>query len=375
MAVGAFTRAILATLWAIVAKLMTSIDDLIWLVPFVSEPKEISKRIIFGIVYIIVMSILNILAIIVASVGESVLKYFAENNEYWDGDRILSVVAGTFLLVYSLYLFCDWRNKKNEIEYFKTDTDGYESETPNMLSNSMTISNIDNDSDSTDDINNNGIEMAPLDDENSDQKENKTEDSTQIIVPPSSTTESSEQKTPANDDKIIADESISEIQEDISLLVDKNDNKQDTKAINSEETNNNHNILSPGNDDENNKNELETIKTNNDSNIDDLEENNDNIITNESSKKINVVTIPRLCVISTLGGMDDFSVHVGMLLAKVYTPWELMIGVLIGSVIVIFFSIFLSIIKPIARLINKIPIWLIIFCIANYRLISAFAEK
>lgn len=281
-------KVLLKILLAVLAKLTTSVDDLIWLIPFVSSTNpSISKRIHMGGVYICVCCSITLFAIIISQVGINMLNYFIKGNGYWNSDRVLSVLAGTFLFIYAIYLFIEWfqHKRKQNSGYLKANN-----EDPSL--------DIDNE-----------IESPEI--------------------------------------KVI----------ELSKLNDNNNTTNNN--INTEE-------------------QLSLISQNNDENIaGNLNKENDIIIkkNDENINNISNVTISRLIIIASLGGLDDFSVQIGVLLGGLFEWYEVLIGILIGSNIVILFSVFLSYIKPIANCIGKVPIWSIIFCISVYRLTAAFLEK
>ena len=105
---------------------------------------------------------------------------------------------------------------------------------------------------------------------------------------------------------------------------------------------------------------------------DNLENDQHDIIIQD--KEIQQISAMRLCVISSLGGLDDFSVQLGFLLANVFTWYQLLTGTFVGSIVTIFCCLSLSYIKPIAKVIKRVPVWFIILSIAVYRLTVAIFE-
>ena len=83
------------------------------------------------------------------------------------------------------------------------------------------------------------------------------------------------------------------------------------------------------------------------------------------------VTHRRLLVVSVLGMMDDVAIFIAMLLAGTFTWLELIIGVFFGASSVLCFCLFMTCFTPIVRIIQSIPLFVIIGSFSIYTLVEA----
>ena len=246
---------VILILVAILTKLASSVDDVIWLLPFVSpKGKNKKTRICMAITYIFVMCIVTSCAIVISMGGQTLLEFLVDEDGYWNAQRILSVASGILLFLYSLYLLYDWYKERIQTKQ-------------------------------------------------------------------------------ENDEKQI----IHETDYDLNLLTIKTKKQQ--------------------------------IYSN--SEIDEINKNAQDIHNSDNDKK---VTIFRLIIIAILGSLDDFSVQVVLLLGGAFIWYQLLIGIFIGSCIVVILCIGVDYIKIITKYIEEIPIWLIIGVLAVYTLIATFIE-
>ena len=92
---------------AIAMKLTSSIDDVVWLVPFLII-KNRRKVIIHVSIYMWVCLIQAILALAIAQGGVAALDAMTATKKGWSSDKILSVGAGGLLFAYGLWLLREW---------------------------------------------------------------------------------------------------------------------------------------------------------------------------------------------------------------------------------------------------------------------------
>ena len=88
-------------------KLTSSIDDVVWLVPFLII-KNRRKVIIHVSIYMWVCLIQAILALAIAQGGVAALDAMTATKKGWSSDKILSVGAGGLLFAYGLWLIREW---------------------------------------------------------------------------------------------------------------------------------------------------------------------------------------------------------------------------------------------------------------------------
>jgi len=81
-----------------------------------------------------------------------------------------------------------------------------------------------------------------------------------------------------------------------------------------------------------------------------------------------------LVTVALLGSLDDFSVFFGLLLAGTFSPWNLVIGVFIGSVLVVLICLFATLFAPVVWVLERIPLWVIIGIFTLWTFISIFVS-
>jgi hypothetical protein len=98
---GSFATLVLI---ATVTKLTSSIDDIVWLLPFVSSSDR-STNIRNGTIYLFMMEVVVGLASSIAFGGGVALQSVLDEAAYWNAERVLGVASGVCLLLYSAFLF------------------------------------------------------------------------------------------------------------------------------------------------------------------------------------------------------------------------------------------------------------------------------
>lgn len=90
---------------AIAIKLSSSIDDVVWLAPFLTTNSSRAARVRNAIVYISVCLVQTIAAMVIAYSGDTAISYLTRDAPgAWSTDKILTVTAGSLLALYSLKL-------------------------------------------------------------------------------------------------------------------------------------------------------------------------------------------------------------------------------------------------------------------------------
>jgi len=88
---------------AISIKLSSSIDDVVWLAPFLTS--KTAAKVHNSAIYIGVCLTQTMVAMAIAYSGDTVVKKLTQGREgAWSSEKILTVLAGSILAVYSVYL-------------------------------------------------------------------------------------------------------------------------------------------------------------------------------------------------------------------------------------------------------------------------------
>mmetsp|Transcript_121704 Transcript_121704/g.344254 ORF Transcript_121704/g.344254 Transcript_121704/m.344254 type:complete len:255 (+) Transcript_121704:189-953(+) len=100
---------------AISIKLTSSIDDVVWLAPFLTSNVGATTRMQNTVVYISVCLMQTVVAMLIAYSGNKTVKYLMHGNEdAWSSDKILTVGAGSLLAVYSIKLSIEYIQELRE---------------------------------------------------------------------------------------------------------------------------------------------------------------------------------------------------------------------------------------------------------------------
>lgn len=100
---------------AISIKLTSSIDDVVWLAPFLTTNVSATVRVQNAVIYIIVCLIQTLVAMVIAYSGNKALEWLMRNNEdAWSSDKILTVGAGCLLVIYGIKLTIEYIQELNE---------------------------------------------------------------------------------------------------------------------------------------------------------------------------------------------------------------------------------------------------------------------
>jgi hypothetical protein len=126
----------LLVLVATVTKLTSSIDDIVWLLPFVSTADR-SRNMRNGLLYVVMMEVVVGLASAIAFGGGAALQSVLDEGAYWNTERVLGVASGICLLLYSAFLFQEYLQGDDEATEEGADeeegADGQTKESPAAL--------------------------------------------------------------------------------------------------------------------------------------------------------------------------------------------------------------------------------------------------
>mmetsp|Transcript_84972 Transcript_84972/g.245706 ORF Transcript_84972/g.245706 Transcript_84972/m.245706 type:complete len:256 (-) Transcript_84972:185-952(-) len=99
---------------AISIKLSSSIDDVVWLAPFLTNNTTVGARIQNSLIYISVCLTQTAVAMAIAYSGDSLVSALTRNKKgAWSSDKILTVFAGGLLAIYSIKLTIEYIQEMN----------------------------------------------------------------------------------------------------------------------------------------------------------------------------------------------------------------------------------------------------------------------
>ena len=173
---------LLLILAAVVTKLSSSIDDVVWLLPFVSAT---NKRLCMAVTYILVNMVVTIAAVGISFGGRTLFEFILKDDtSYWNAERILALGSGVVLLFYSVYLLYDWiMERKEDSEENKQQSELVEiANVPAQAEVAVTASDeteqLTKEHDASEDDGNNLID----DDEDGEIKEDKQRTVSRLVV-------------------------------------------------------------------------------------------------------------------------------------------------------------------------------------------------
>lgn len=86
-------------------KMASSIDDVVWLAPFLTSNSSIAQRLRNSIIYTTVCMTQTLIAFLIAYSGDAAVEYItAGAKDAWSTEKILTVAAGSMLAVYAVKL-------------------------------------------------------------------------------------------------------------------------------------------------------------------------------------------------------------------------------------------------------------------------------
>mmetsp|Transcript_143137 Transcript_143137/g.457429 ORF Transcript_143137/g.457429 Transcript_143137/m.457429 type:complete len:251 (+) Transcript_143137:108-860(+) len=100
---------------AVSIKLSSSIDDVVWLAPFLTSNQSQTARMQNAAIYIGVCLTQTVVAMAIAYSGDTVVGLVTRNSDKaWSTDKILTVFAGSIMAIYSVKLAYDYYQEMNE---------------------------------------------------------------------------------------------------------------------------------------------------------------------------------------------------------------------------------------------------------------------
>merc|ERR1719330_910479 len=84
-------------------KLSSSIDDVVWLAPFLTHNASMSAKLLHSGIYVAVCLTQTLVAMAIAYSGDTLVSMLtAGKKDAWSSERILTVGAGVLLALYSI---------------------------------------------------------------------------------------------------------------------------------------------------------------------------------------------------------------------------------------------------------------------------------
>jgi len=100
---------------AITLKLTSSIDDVVWLAPFLTSNVSSNIRMQNAGIYVTVCIVQTIVAMLIAYTGNGLLAWLLKGKDgAWSSDKILTVGAGCMLAVYGVHLTYEYIQEMRE---------------------------------------------------------------------------------------------------------------------------------------------------------------------------------------------------------------------------------------------------------------------
>jgi hypothetical protein len=102
---------------AFLLKLTSSIDDVVWLAPFLTSNNSTAMQTSNAVIYLSVCMTQTLVAMFLAYSGDKTVDYLLRNRkDAWSSDRILTVTAGTLLALYAVKLTYEYFTESSEEE-------------------------------------------------------------------------------------------------------------------------------------------------------------------------------------------------------------------------------------------------------------------
>jgi cadmium resistance protein CadD (predicted permease) len=96
-------------------KLSSSIDDVVWLAPFLTANQQSQTLMTHSMIYTGVCLVQTVVAMVIAYSGRAAVKAMTGGNkDAWSTEKILTVAAGSMLTLYSIKLTYDYIQEQNE---------------------------------------------------------------------------------------------------------------------------------------------------------------------------------------------------------------------------------------------------------------------
>jgi len=98
-------------------KMASSIDDVVWLAPFLTSKSSWHQRFCNSVIYTIVCMTQTLVAFIIAVSGDAAVDFITRQSgakDVWSTEKILTVAAGTMLAIYAVKLTYEYVQEYKE---------------------------------------------------------------------------------------------------------------------------------------------------------------------------------------------------------------------------------------------------------------------
>lgn len=297
---------------AITVKLASSIDDVLWLAPFLTSNVYYTVRWQNAVVYLSVCMIQTVVAMFIARSGSDALKYLTKDaKNAWSIDKILTVSAGTLLALYAVKLTYEFFTEEDEDGENGDDTDAAEFG------------------------------------DNKENREGDIEANVPSQVELASADKGLLQKAPSKElgPKLVSQGSR-------ELGVPKQEQVRSFERTTVEESTGLVRQTSEG----------QVINR----------RSSRNSLCRQTSEGEDKKRQQTLFMIAFIGSVDDLTLFVPMLVGKTFNWFELMFGAFIAGSTIVLLCVFIGLCKPVADCLSRIPLALIVATFAIVLLTKAF---
>lgn len=303
---------------AIAVKLTSSIDDVLWLAPFLTTNVSYKVRCQNAMVYLGVCMLQTVVAMVIACSGTEAVEWLTgDSKNAWSTDKILTVSAGVLLALYTVKLvLCPDEDDEDGAEEAKGKQESEGSENNESASDERI-----NDSEESTVASEMELGLIAKD---------------KLLLDKEGFPEGSDQSAPAAPPKQ---------QVDVLQVVDETRSSQAGS----------YSALAVGEEkqscDERTSSE------------------NDAVRRQESTDKKRQET---LFMIAFIGSIDDLTLFVPMLVGKGFDWLQLMSGAFIAGATIVMICLFIGLCKPVADVLSKIPLAFIVGTFSTVLLTKAF---
>ena len=295
---------VVAVLAAVITKLSSSIDDIVWMLPFLASPCR-AQNLARAAQYVATMIGVAALACLVAIGGAQAIDELLGEDGYWTSDRVLALASGCALLIYAIFLAHGWWQERQEAKEEQAGLDK--------------------------------VSAAPA------------EIAADVVVGPKMDAEEGWdlKGCSAGDDELAMEEALAVAKQ---VLPASWQSPSEWKEVPLDEVH----VAEPGDAVE------EASPTEAEGSVEKGQEKGQE---EKTSPK-------RLLVVSLLGSMDDLAVFSSLLIGGTFSPPQLLLGVALGSALVTCFCLFASLFAPVVRLVQSIPLFVIIGVFSTYTFVE-----
>ena len=363
-------------------KLKTLVDDLIWFSPFLALCKDNAERVKCCIIYSFVCLIVTFGAVAIAYLADvgftAILNSSGSDNDYWDSARILSIIAAVAIGAYAAKEYREWiEEEDNKLPSFAEATTALKSCVAKVFNPAASYRPVGEDEDSVgsssprrepksgsgDSIDAIGLEMEAIGDEEDEEEEGDFSGAAVAVGFGRGPQLMPSDDVDAFNEEAQADGTLpSPFQEINPNKLEEGSTEDDTNGAEQSRTDDGGLVAISEDDVE--TGEKQACQ-------EELDEDELEIKKNieEASK-----SSTRLFVVAFCGTLDDMTMFAAVILGKSIPYVSLVMGSMLATVIIIVACWQISLYKPFAECIQKIPMWALLTALSLYILIGGLAR-